>query len=109
MHLYRNVLARAPKSKRAAVAATLKAIHSMESRAAAEGEALAVADELEVMRLGESARVVRDGSGETLAYMGFPREHWHRIRTNNTIERLNREIRRRTHKNPNVGARITLF
>lgn len=96
VHFYRNVLARVPKSRRAAVAAMLKAIHAMESRAAAEAKALAVAEELERMRLGEAARVVREGFSETLTYTGFPREHWRRIRTNNAIERLNREIRRRT-------------
>ena len=48
------------------------------------------------MRLGAAARVVRDGVDETLAYTGFPPEHWRRIRTNNGIERINREIRRRT-------------
>ena len=68
----------------------------MESRGAAEAKALAVAEEPERMRLGEAARAVRDGYAETLAYTGFPREHWRRIRTNNAIERLNREIRRRT-------------
>ena len=92
-HFYRNVLARVPKSRRAAVAAILEAIHAMESREAAEAKALAVADELERMRLGE---VVREGAPETLAYTGFPREHRRRIRTNNAIERLNREIHRRT-------------
>ena len=96
VRFYRNVLARVPKPGRAAVAAMLKAIHAMESREAAEAKALAVADELERMRLGEAARVVRGGSPETLAYTAFPREHWRRIRTNNAIERLNREIRRRT-------------
>lgn len=96
VHFYRNVLARVPKSRRAAVAAMLKAIHAMESREAAEAKALAVAEELEGMRLGEAARVVREGYAETLAYTAFPREHWRRIRTNNAIERLNREIRRRT-------------
>ena len=96
VRFYRNVLARVPKPGRAAVAAMLKAIHAMESREAAEAKALAVADELERMRLGEAARAVREGSPETLAYTAFPREHWRRIRTNNAIERLNREIRRRT-------------
>lgn len=96
VHFYRNVLARVPKSRRAAVAAMLKAIHAMESREAAEAKALAVADELERMRLGEAARLVRESSPETLAYTAFPREHWRRIRTNNAIERLNREVRRRT-------------
>ncbi len=96
VRFHRNVLAGVPKSKRAAVAAMLKAIHSMESRAAAEGKALAVAGELEAMQLGEAFRAVRGGYGETLAYTGFPREHWRRIRINNSIERLSREIRRRT-------------
>lgn len=96
VHFCRNVLARVPKSRRAGVAAMLKAIHAMESRGAAEAKALAVAEELDGMRLGEAARVVREGFSDTLAYTRFPREHWRRIRTNNAIERLNREIRRRT-------------
>lgn len=41
-------------------------------------------------------RTVSDGFAETLAYTEFPPEHWRRIRTNNGIERINREIRRRT-------------
>ena len=52
--------------------------------------------ELESMRLGAAARTVRDGFAETLAYTEFPPEHWRRIRTDNGIERINREIRRRT-------------
>ena len=39
---------------------------------------------------------MEDGIEETLTYCDFPSEHWSRIRTNNVIERLNREIRRRT-------------
>ena len=74
----------------------LKAIHAMESREASGAKALEVADELDSMRLKEAAKVVRDGYAETLTYTRFPREHWRRIRTNNAIERLNREIRRRT-------------
>lgn len=45
---------------------------------------------------GTVARTVRDGLAETLTYTEFPPEHWHRIRTNNGIERIDREIRRRT-------------
>lgn len=53
--------------------------------------------ELSVQKLrGTAARTVRDGFAETLAYTEFPPEHWRRIRTNNGIERINREIRRRT-------------
>ena len=48
------------------------------------------------MKLKEAAKKVEDGIKETLIYCDFPSEHWTRIRTNNVIERLNREIRRRT-------------
>ena len=98
VHFYRNVLSKAkvPKSRRAKVAAMPRAIHAMESREASEAKALAVADELERMGPGEAAKVVREGYAETLAYTRFPQEHWRRIRTNNAIERINREIRRRT-------------
>lgn len=93
--LYRNVFTRVPKSRRLVVAAVLKAIHTTEPCEAAVAKALVVADEFERMRQGEAVRVVRDGHKETQTYIGFPREHWRRIRTNNPIEQLNREIRGR--------------
>ena len=52
---------------------------------------------------GAAARTVRDGFAETLAYTEFPPEHWRRIRTNNGIERINREIRRRRRRTRVVG------
>jgi putative transposase len=56
-----------------------------------------VADELERMGSGgEAAKVVCESCAEPLAYTRFPQEHWRRICTNNAIERMNREIRRRT-------------
>ena len=45
--------------------------------------------------IGSAMRNINDIE-ETLTYCDFPSEHWTRIRTNNVIERLNREIRRRT-------------
>lgn len=48
------------------------------------------------MKLKEAAKKVEDGIKETLIYCDFLSEHWTRIRTNNVIKRLNREIRRRT-------------
>lgn len=53
--------------------------------------------DLSVQKLrGTAARTVRDGFAETLVYTKFPPDHWRRIRTSNGIERINREIRRRT-------------
>jgi transposase-like protein len=74
----------------------VKAIHASEDRAAARDKAAAVASKLEGMRLAKAARIIRDGVEETLAYYSFPREHWRSLRTNNPLERLNKEIRRRT-------------
>ena len=48
------------------------------------------------MKLKEAVKKVENGIEETMTYCDFPIEHWTRIRTNNVIERLNREIRRRT-------------
>lgn len=88
--------ARSAVTRRKAVACMLKAIHARKSRKACGRKAGEVADKLESMRLGAAARTVRDGFTETLAYTEFPSERRRRIRTNNGIERINREIRRRT-------------
>lgn len=96
VHFYRNVFTCVPKSKVKEVAAMLKAIHAQEDRTAAREKALAVADKLTTLRLGQAAEIVRAGHDETLSYMAFPREHWTRLRTNNMLERIMREIRRRT-------------
>ena len=96
VHFYRNVFSKVPPKKRALVAKMLKAIHAQESRDAATQKALAVTGLLIDMRLEAAARVVKDGYAETLTYLAFPLQHWNRIKTNNALERLNREIRRRT-------------
>ncbi len=89
---------RAPPSHREWTSAALKAIFAMESREAALAKAEAVATEMESRKLKAAANCLREGIGETTTYLlpEFPAEHRRRIRTNNMIERLNREIRRRT-------------
>ena len=74
----------------------LKAIHAQESKKAAREKAAAIVAELQRMKLKEAAEKVSESIDETLTYYDFPSEHWMKIRTNNTIERLNREIRCRT-------------
>ena len=96
VHFYRNVFTMTPKGKVKEVAAMLKAIHAQEDRAAAQDKVAQVAAKLEAMKLRKAAQLVRDGAPETLSYMAFPREYWLRIRTNNPLERVMKEIRRRT-------------
>lgn len=96
VHFYRNIFSVVPRSKGKLVAKMLKAIHAQESKAAALAKARDVVAALKDLKLKEAAKKVEDSVEETLTYMAFPFEHWTRIRTNNALERLNREIRRRT-------------
>lgn len=96
VHWFRNVLTAIPTSKAREVVAMLKAIHAQEDRAAAEKKAADVVAKLRDTKLVKAAKTIEDGVAETLSYMAFPREHWTRIRTNNPLERIMREIRRRT-------------
>jgi transposase-like protein len=101
VHFYRNVWTAVPRSKVKEVAAMLKAIHAQEDRAAARQKAEQVAAKLREMKLADAAELVRAGIEETLFYYAFPREHWRCLRTNNPLERILREVRRRTRA---VGA-----
>lgn len=96
VHFYRNVFSVVPHGKVREVAMMLKAIHSQESKEAARQKAAQVAERLLAMKLKGAAKKVNEGIEETLTFMDFPSQHWTRIRTNNTLERLNREIKRRT-------------
>ena len=96
VHFYRNVFTAVPKGKLKEVAAILKAVHAQEDVDAAQAKARQVVEKLEALRLSKAASIVRAGIGETLTYMAFPREHWRCLRTNNMLERLMRELRRRT-------------
>ena len=96
VHFYRNVLSSVPHQKIGSVAKMLKAIHAQEDKEAAREKAGHVVQKLQAMKLSKAAKVVETGFEETLTFMSFPSQHWFRIRTNNTLERLNREIKRRT-------------
>jgi putative transposase len=101
VHFYRNVFSHVPAGKLRAVALMLKAIHAQESLEAARRKATEVVARLCELRLAKAAELVETAVPETLAYYAFPEEHWRRIRTNNPLERIMREIRRRTRA---VGA-----
>jgi transposase-like protein len=95
-HFYRNILTKVPKRKVAGVADMLKAIHAQEDKESARAKADHVISKLRNMRLDGAADILASGVDESLTYYDFPREHRRRIRTNNPLERMNREIRRRT-------------
>ncbi len=92
----RNVLAKVPKRRRKAVAARPEATRAQESLEASARKAKEVAGSPGTSGLADAARVFEEGYMETPAYARFPPEHWRRARTNNGIERLNREVKRRT-------------
>ncbi len=96
VHWYRNAFSHVPNTKMREVSLMLKAIHAQESRAAAQAKAGEVVAKLKAMKLSKVAEWLEQTIDETLVYYGFPDEHWRRIRTNNPLERIMREIRRRT-------------
>jgi putative transposase len=96
VHFYRNVFTVVPKGKIREVVAMLKAIHAQEDRKEAQAKAVVVVKKLQEMELAKAAGMVNEGIHETLSYYGFPREHWIKVRTNNPLERIMKEIRRRT-------------
>ena len=96
VHWYRNAFSHVPTAKVREVSLMLKAIHAQENRAAARAKATEVIAKLKAMRLKKVADWLEETVDETLTYYAFPDEHWRRIRTNNPLERIMREIRRRT-------------
>lgn len=96
VHFYRNVWTAVPTGKVKEVAAMLKAVHAQEDAQAAREKAAQVVEKLKTMKLARAAEIVAAGVEETLSYYTMPSEHWRSIKTNNPLERLMREIRRRT-------------
>jgi putative transposase len=96
VHWYRNIFSHVPATKVREIAAMLKAIHASEDILAAREKASRVIEKLRALRLTKAAELAEAAVEETLTYYAFPEEHWRRIRTNNPLERLLREIRRRT-------------
>jgi len=96
VHLYRNVFSHTPSTKVREVAHMLKAIHAQESRGAAANKAEEVVAKLKTLRLAKAAELVEEHIAETFSFYAFPDQHWIKLKTNNPLERIMREIRRRT-------------
>jgi len=96
VHFYRNVFSHVPSTKVREVAAMLKAVHAQESREAAEIKASDVVAKLKTMKLKAAADLVENAIHETFAFYAYPPQHWIKLKTNNPMERLLKEARRRT-------------
>lgn len=96
VHFMRNCLAHAGIKQRAMVAAAIRTAFVQESEEAARAEWRAVADRLRA-KFAKLAQFMDGAEDEVLAYMAFPKSHWSQIHSTNPIERLNREIKRRTN------------
>ena len=96
VHWYRNAFSKCPRKHVRDVTAMLKAIHAQEDKKAAQEKAKSVMEKLRTKKLDGIAKFIEESLEETLSYMDFPSEHWRKIRTNNGLERIMKEIRRRT-------------
>ena len=97
VHFMRNILTNVPRKMSKEVSAKLKAIFAQEDKSACLRKAKEVAAFMRENKMKSAANTLENGISEALTYTDFPREHWLKIRTNNGIERINREIRRRTN------------
>jgi transposase-like protein len=96
VHFYRNVFSHVPATRVREVSHMLKAIHAQENREAADGKARAIIEDLRAAKMTKAAELLEASVHETLTYYAFPDIHWQKIRTNNPLERIMKEIRRRT-------------
>jgi len=94
-HFMRNALALVPKAAQPMVAATIRTVFVQPDPQAAREQWRRVADSFRG-RFPKLAQLLDDAEADVLAYLGFPTEHWRQIWSNNPLERLNREVKRRT-------------
>ena len=95
VHFMRNALAHAGKTQRRVVSAFVGTAFAQDDEAAAKAQWRQVADQLRP-RVPKLAAFMDDAETEVLTYMSFPKDHRTKIHSNNPIERLNGEIKRRT-------------
>jgi putative transposase len=95
VHAMRNLLAVARSQHRTVISALIRTIFAQPDRDTAVGQLRDVVDQLERIapQVAERLQAMED---DLLAYTGFPPAHWSKIWSNNPIERLNRELKRRT-------------
>jgi putative transposase len=94
-HFMRNLLTRVPKSAQSFVATMVRTIFAQPDRDTVFEQYRRVVDQLE-SRFPEAASLLEEAEADLLVFATFPKEHWRQLWSNNPLERLNKEIRRRT-------------
>lgn len=94
-HFARNLLTRVPRSAQPLVATLVRSIFAQPSAEEVWAQHRRVVEQLED-RFADAAALLVDAAEDILAFAAFPSEHWRQIWSNNPLERLHREIRRRT-------------
>ncbi len=95
VHWMRNALAHVPAKQRPGVIAMIKTIFAQETHQDMRAQWKTIADALRE-RVPKLAALMDEARDDVLAYTGFPKEHWPQIASTNPLERLNREIKRRS-------------
>jgi putative transposase len=95
VHFVRNVLAHIPKGDKAMMAAAVRTIFAQPGREAAGSQLRYVAETIS-SRWPKASQLLLNAEDDVLAFMAFPRVHWIRIYSTNVLERLNKEVKRRT-------------
>jgi putative transposase len=95
VHFMRNVLCSVPREMQPMVSAVVRTIFAQPDKAAAHAALARAVDTLR-KRFPKVANLLLEAEEDVLAYMAFPSEHWRKIHSTNPLERLNKEIKRRT-------------
>ena len=95
VHFMRNLLSQVPRSAQQMVAALVRTIFAQPDKAAAHAQLAEVVQRLRP-RFPKAAELLCEAEEDVLAYMAFPREHWRQLHSTNPLERLMREIGRRS-------------
>ena len=96
VHFMRNLLALVPHGAREAVAAVVRTIFAQPDHASALAQLEKVVDGLQA-RFAQAATLLTDAAEDLLAHKHFPAEHRTRLHSTNPLERLNKEIKRRSN------------
>ena len=95
VHFMRNVLSQVPRKQQGMVSAIVRTVFAASDQRSAKEQLYTVVSQFKG-RFPKAMEILENGCEAVLQYMAFPAEHWVQLHSTNPLERLNREIRRRT-------------